>query len=164
MSGRTLPHIACTVGAYLHFAIIIFMHNDSLYRVSFKCLIQDEQGRVLAVKERGRSSWDLPGGGIEHGETIKDSIRRELKEETGYEGGFAYSVLTVDDPLKLVSRDVWQFKVVIRVRPDTMDFGVGEDADEVAFIDPGDLKESEHESERRVHRYVTLSGSTHGTN
>lgn len=132
------------------------MYNDSLYRVSFKCLIQNDEGKVLAVKEAGRSFWDLPGGGIEHGETIKDSIRRELKEETGYEGGFAYSVLTVDDPLKLVSRDVWQFKIIICVQPDSMDFSVGEDADEVAFIDPEDVRESESESERRLCTYCEL--------
>lgn len=82
------------------------MYNDSLYRVSFKCLIRDEQGMVLAVKERGRSSWDLPGGGMEHGETIETSIKRELREEIAFEGNFTYKVWTIHDPMKLLTRDV----------------------------------------------------------
>ncbi len=132
------------------------MYNDSLYRVSFKCLIQDEEGRVLAVKEAGRSSWDLPGGGIDHGETIKESIRRELKEEIAYTGDFTYTFLTIHDPIKLLTRDVRQFKIVITVKPDTMKFAAGDDADEIAFLDPHSFERSEHESERRLYEYMAL--------
>jgi len=47
----------------------------------------DDQGRVLlarigpAGQEPGR--WQLPGGGIEHGEHPADAVRREFLEETG---------------------------------------------------------------------------------
>lgn len=133
------------------------MYNDSLYRVSFKCLIQDDKGRVLVVKERDRSSWDLPGGGIDHGETIKDSIQRELKEEVAYEDGFTYTILTIDDPIKLLTRDVWQFKIVVKVSPKTMKFRIGKDADEMNFIDPSSLKNSDHEPERRIYDYAMVA-------
>lgn len=132
------------------------MYNDSLYRVSFKCLIEDEQGHVLVVKESGRSSWDLPGGGIDHGETIQQSIKRELREEVAYEGDFTYRVLTVDDPVKLRTREVWQIKVIVVVKLDTIEVRVGDEADEIAFIDPKHLEDSEHESERRVSAYFAL--------
>lgn len=132
------------------------MYNDSLYRVSFKCLIQDDAGRVLVVKERDRSSWDLPGGGIDHGETIKDSIQRELKEETAYEDGFIYAILAIDDPVKLLTRDVWQLKVIIKVTPETMEFRIGKDADQMDFIDQNSFEDSDHESERRIYDYAKL--------
>ncbi|HEX3082522.1 MAG TPA: NUDIX hydrolase [Candidatus Saccharimonadia bacterium] len=52
-----------------------------LYRVSVKALIRDDQDRLLLVKEGG-SHWELPGGGLDHHETIEEALRRELREET----------------------------------------------------------------------------------
>lgn len=44
--------------------------------------------KVLMVKqyvERGDIVWNLPGGGIEKGETSKEAAIIEVKEETGYD-------------------------------------------------------------------------------
>lgn len=50
------------------------------YRVTVKGLVWDETGRLLFVRERG-DTWDLPGGGLEHGEEIFEALRREFREE-----------------------------------------------------------------------------------
>ncbi len=139
------------------------MYNDSLYRISFKCFIQDEYGNVLVAKESDRESWDLPGGGIEHGESIRSSIERELWEEVAYSGNFSYDVLTVDEPVKLQSRDVWQMRIVINVKPENLNFEVGEEADQVTFINPADLKDSEHEPERKVYKYAQLTSAAYAS-
>jgi 8-oxo-dGTP pyrophosphatase MutT (NUDIX family) len=39
--------------------------------------------RVLLVHERARDCWELPGGGIDPGETPRQAAARELWEETG---------------------------------------------------------------------------------
>ena len=48
-------------------------------------LVIDEQGRVFLVKHTYIRGWHLPGGGVEPGETVRDAIARELKEEGNIE-------------------------------------------------------------------------------
>jgi len=52
------------------------------YRVAVKALIFDNQQRLL-VLQNDAGNWELPGGGLEHGESIAACIRRELQEEIG---------------------------------------------------------------------------------
>ena len=129
------------------------MHNDSLFRISLKCLIKNDLGEVLVVKEAGRDFWDLPGGGLEHGDGIKASIARELKEEVGYQGEFTYSIVALDEPAKLLSRDVWQMRIIINVIPSTFEFDVGVDADEIKFVNPDIFTDSDKEQEQKIYRY-----------
>lgn len=54
--------------------------DDCLYRVAARVLIV-RNGKVLLVKEDSEDWWAIPGGGIDHGETIKSSLIREVEEE-----------------------------------------------------------------------------------
>ena len=55
--------------------------KNAYYRVSVKAKIK-QNNKILLVKEDGKK-WDLPGGGLEHNETIEEALKRELKEEVG---------------------------------------------------------------------------------
>jgi 8-oxo-dGTP pyrophosphatase MutT (NUDIX family) len=47
-----------------------------------KAICEDEQGRILLVREAD-GLWEMMGGGLEHGEDPIDCLRREVHEETG---------------------------------------------------------------------------------
>lgn len=49
-------------------------------------VVRDQQGRVLLGRREKigeQSSWSLPGGGLEAGESFETAAARELAEETG---------------------------------------------------------------------------------
>lgn len=53
---------------------------NCFYRISIKALILDKDGKFLLCRESdGR--WELPGGGLDHGENPQDGLMREIKEE-----------------------------------------------------------------------------------
>lgn len=128
--------------------------NDYLYRISLKALIRNESGDVLVVKEAGRTWWDLPGGGMDHNEDVTSAIARELQEEVGLRGKFSYRVIDVDNPAFLSHANVWQLRLIFEVLPQNMHFRPGEDADELMFLSPDTLKESENPVERKIYEYT----------
>lgn len=130
--------------------------TDYLYRVSIKGLIRNTDGQVLVVKEAGRAWWDLPGGGMDHGENIKLALAREMQEEVGLTGAFTYSVIAVDEPEFLCHANVWQIRLIFEVIPETLPSKAGDDADEILYINPSKLKDSEHSAERRVYEYALM--------
>lgn len=58
--------------------------------VAVTALIQNKVGKILLVK-RGEheiafpNKWALPGGKLERGETVLDTLKREIMEEVGLE-------------------------------------------------------------------------------
>lgn len=48
-------------------------------------IIQDAEGRILLQRRSDYGDWGLPGGGMEPGELIEDTMMREVREETGLE-------------------------------------------------------------------------------
>ena len=133
--------------------------TDFLYRVSLKCFIRNDNGEVLVVKESGREWWDLPGGGMDHGEGLRAAIAREMNEEVSMEGEFAYRVIAVEEPAYLQHYNFWQIRLIFEVTPRIMVFSPGHDSDELAFISPETFEHAELSAERRIYEYSQVSGN-----
>ncbi len=56
-----------------------------MFRVGVFGIITDDKDRVLLCHRRDFDLWNLPGGGVETGESPWDALVREIKEETGLE-------------------------------------------------------------------------------
>ncbi|XMT17279.1 NUDIX hydrolase [Candidatus Saccharibacteria bacterium oral taxon 488] len=128
-------------------------HLDCLYRISLKALIYNDAGQILVVKEIDRTYWDLPGGGMDFGETIESSLKRELYEEVGYKGDLRYQLFDVSDEMYIERIDANQICFYFRVWPENFDFIPSEEGDEVMFVDPEELllQKSEVDAPARAH-------------
>ena len=131
--------------------------RDSLIRVSLKAVILDEKGRILVVKERGRDWWDIPGGGIDHGETLKEALSRELREEVSLEGDFEYETLLAEDPRFLEQHNLYQMRITFLIKPSSMVFEKGVDSDEIQFVDAALYENSDIWTERQIFMFSSLA-------
>jgi 8-oxo-dGTP diphosphatase len=66
--------------------------------VGIAALARTEDGRVVLIRRGDTGEWAMPGGTLEWGETLRDSIARELLEEAGVD------VLSLGDRPSVYSR------------------------------------------------------------
>ncbi|MFJ7685993.1 NUDIX hydrolase [Peribacillus butanolivorans] len=50
--------------------------------VAYAFIYKEDEHKILMVNNKG-GTWSLPGGAVEQGETLKQAVIRETKEETG---------------------------------------------------------------------------------
>jgi 8-oxo-dGTP pyrophosphatase MutT (NUDIX family) len=58
-----------------------------------------EEGRVLLQRRDDTGRWGLPGGGVEPGESVRQALIREVREETGLEVEPLRLIGVYSDPL-----------------------------------------------------------------
>ncbi len=124
-------------------------YPNGFYRVSIKALIRDGKGRVLVVKEDDKC-WDLPGGGLDHGENIQDSLKRELFEEIGHNESFESHFVGIES-MFLPEKEAWLLWIVYEVTIRDFVPKVGSHTKEVVFKNPKDFENSQHQFEKLIH-------------
>lgn len=125
-------------------------YPSTFYRVSLKAVIRDGEGRVLVNKERDSKSWNLPGGGWDHGESEQEALARELYEEVGYAGNFDARPFATA-VFWLESKQAWLLWIVYDVQTENINFSVGEESSEIAFIHPKDFDPHSSQPERWIY-------------
>ena len=122
-------------------------YPNTFYRVAVKALIKNANGEVLLVKERS-NMWDLPGGGLDHGEVPEEGMKRELLEEIGV------ADVIVSGPILAKSfwleTQAWLMWVVYDVTLLHDRFTCGDGVTAIDYIDPAVLAKSTDEREQFI--------------
>ena len=63
--------------------VVNFYDNVDDKLLKFAVIIAKSQDKYVFCKHRERSTWEVPGGHREPGESVLDTAKRELYEETG---------------------------------------------------------------------------------
>ncbi|PKN31335.1 MAG: DNA mismatch repair protein MutT, partial [Deltaproteobacteria bacterium HGW-Deltaproteobacteria-20] len=51
--------------------------------VGVMAIARDEDGKYLMIRRADTGTWSMPGGTLEWGETVRDALVREVREESG---------------------------------------------------------------------------------
>jgi len=134
-------------------------HIDYVYRVALRALIYNEKDEILIVKERDRDWWDLPGGGLNYGESIKEGLARELKEEIGLSGDFDYNILALQTPSWNERLGVMQINAIFQVNPNELNISLGLDGCELDFQTPENIYRTNPANSRICSQLTTVGAS-----
>ncbi|WP_440900414.1 NUDIX hydrolase [Actinosynnema sp.] len=87
---------------------------------SVVAVVLDEHGRLPLIHKTDNDLWALPGGGHEIGDSIADTVVREVKEETGYDVEVTGISGTYTNPRHVMAYDDGevrqQFSICFRAR------------------------------------------------
>ncbi len=82
--------------------------------VSVKAWIEDPFGRVLMVRHvKGDKFWTLPGGRVKKSEALMSALKREVREETGFDVSLATPVDIFDREKK--NTLIILYRVILKV-------------------------------------------------
>jgi len=118
---------------------------NAYYRVSVKALITNEEGKILVVNERSLG-WDLPGGGLDWGESAGDALKRELLEELGCLAEIEEQPCLIA-PSSAAVYDRHVLWIIYKAKIDPGEIQKTDEVSEIAFVSVEDFQANEEKYE-----------------
>ncbi|MGP3924773.1 NUDIX hydrolase [Streptomyces sp. 8N616] len=110
---------------------------------SVTAVVRDEEGRLLLIHKTDNDLWALPGGGHDIGESIAQTVVREVEEETGISVVVEGVVGLYTDPEHVMAYDDGevrqQFSICFYARPVGGSLRTSSESKEVRWVSPADL-------------------------
>lgn len=111
---------------------------------SVTAAIRNDRGDILLIHKVDNDLWALPGGGHDAGESISDTVIREVREETGLDVEVVRLVGTYTDPRHVMAYDDGevrqQFSMCFEARwAGGAPREDGSETKEVRWVSPADL-------------------------
>ena len=127
---------------------------------SVTAVVTNEDGDILLIHKTDNDLWALPGGGHDVGESIADTVVREVKEETGVDVEVTGIVGLYTDPRHVMVYDDGevrqQFSICFSTKLLGGDLTTSSESKAVEWVAPPDLDAIPmHPSMRkRIDRYL----------
>lgn len=110
---------------------------------SVVAIVRDDHGRILMIHKTDNDKWALPGGGHEIGESISETVVREVKEETGYDVEVVGLSGTYTNPRHLMAYDDGevrqQFSIAFRAKLIGGSAQTSSESRQVRWVSPQEL-------------------------
>jgi 8-oxo-dGTP pyrophosphatase MutT (NUDIX family) len=111
--------------------------------VAVTAFIQDAAGRLLMIRRTDNDLYAVPGGAQEVGETIAQTVVREVREETGITVDVTGLIGVYSDPAHVIAfsdGEVRQeFSLCFRARPVEGEPRTSSESKEVLWVEPAGL-------------------------
>lgn len=111
--------------------------------VAASAVVVNDEGRILLHRRSDNARWSIPGGAMELGESIAQTVVREVKEETGYDVEIERLVGIYSDPGYVVAYSDGevrqQFSICFACRITGGDSTRSDESLEVAFFRPDEI-------------------------
>jgi ADP-ribose pyrophosphatase YjhB (NUDIX family) len=111
--------------------------------VAVTAFVQDASGRLLMIRRTDNDLYAIPGGAQEIGETIAQTVVREVREETGITVNVKGLIGVYSDPAHVIAfsdGEVRQeFSLCFRARPIEGELRTSSESKEVLWVEPAGL-------------------------
>lgn len=111
--------------------------------VAATAFVQNEDGCLLMIRRTDNDLYSIPGGALKLGETISETVVREVEEETGIDVETNGIIGVYSDPdhvIAFTDGEVRQeFSICFRARPLGGELRTSNESKEVMWVEPAAL-------------------------
>jgi ADP-ribose pyrophosphatase YjhB (NUDIX family) len=111
--------------------------------VAVTAFIQDADGRILMIRRTDNDLYAIPGGALDVGETLTQTVQREVLEETGINVEVTGLIGIYSDPqhvIEFTDGEIRQeFSICFRATPTSGQLRTSNESKEVLWVSPADL-------------------------
>jgi len=134
-------------------------NDDKRIILALKAIIYNDDGKILTIrrsKTAGRRAltWDLPGGNLEFGEKLEDSILREIREETSIE---VEKLLILNTSVGFDSADAFRVTIGYTAKAKTKSVVLSYEHDDFKWVTPEEFTQLDiYEPHRKLIEQFSL--------